>query len=116
MILGFHCWGPGSTLGRGTEILQAKKQNKKTQAPYTGEWDPPGSSLSMEFSMQEYWSGLPCPPPGDLPDSGIKPEFLISSALAGWFFTTSAPWEAHKLITLSYEVEESFSELIVTHI
>ena len=72
--------------------------------------------LSMGFSRQESWSGLPCPPPGDLPDSGIKPEFLISSALAGWFFTTSAPWEAHKLITLSYEVEESFSELIVTHI
>ena len=73
MILGFHCWGPGSTPGRGTEILQAKKQNKKIQAPYTGEWDPPGSSLSMEFSMQEYWSGLPCPPPGDLPDSVIDP-------------------------------------------
>ena len=73
MILGFHCWGPGSTPGRGTEILQAKKQNKKIQAPYTGEWDPPGSSLSMEFSMQEYWSGLPCPPPGDLPDPGNEP-------------------------------------------
>ena len=29
--------------------------------------------LSMEFSSQEYWSGLPCPPPGDLPDPGIKP-------------------------------------------
>ena len=72
--------------------------------------------LSMGFSRQESWSGLPCPPPGDLPDSGIKPEFLISSALAGWFFTPSAPWEAHKLITLYYEVEESFSELIVTHI
>ena len=30
--------------------------------------------LSVEFSRQEYWSGFPCPPPGDLPDSGIKPE------------------------------------------
>jgi len=29
--------------------------------------------LSMEFSRQEYWSGLPCPPPGDLPNPGIKP-------------------------------------------
>ena len=29
--------------------------------------------LSMDFSRQEYWSGLPCPPPGDLPDPGIKP-------------------------------------------
>ena len=80
-------------------------------------WTVAGQALlSMGFSRQESWSGLPCPPPGDLPDSGIKPEFLISSALAGWFFTPSAPWEAHKLITLYYEVEESFSELIVTHI
>ena len=41
-------------------------------------WDPldctqPGSSLSMGFSRQEYWSGFPCSPPGDLPDPGIKP-------------------------------------------
>ena len=51
--------------------------------------------LSMGFSRQEYWSGLPCPPPGDLPDSGIEPESLMSPALAGRFFTTSATWEAH---------------------
>ena len=44
--------------------------------------------LSMRFSMQEYWSGLSCPPPGDLPDPGIK---LIFSALAGGFFTTEPP-------------------------
>ena len=36
--------------------------------------------LSMGFSRQEYWSGLPCPPPGDLPDPGIKPTSLASSA------------------------------------
>ena len=35
----------------------------------------PQAPLSMEFSQQEYWSGLPCPPPGDLPDPGIKPRF-----------------------------------------
>ena len=46
--------------------------------------------LSMGFSRQEYWSGLPCPPPGDLPDPGIKPVSLTSPALAGGFFTTSA--------------------------
>ena len=45
--------------------------------------------LSMEFSRQEYWSGLPCPPPGDLPDPGIPPASLTSPALAGVFFTTS---------------------------
>ena len=50
--------------------------------------------LSMGFSRQEYWSGLPCPPPGDLPDSGMKTASLMSPALAGGFFTTSANWGA----------------------
>ena len=50
--------------------------------------------LSMGFSRQEYWSGLPCPPPGDLPNPGIEPVSLASPALAGGFFTTSATWEA----------------------
>ena len=49
--------------------------------------------LSMGFSRQEYWSGLPCPPPGDLPDPGIEPMSLVSAALAGKFFTTSTTWE-----------------------
>ena len=44
--------------------------------------------LSMGFSRQEYWSGLPFPSPGDLPDPGIKPESPESPALAGGFFTT----------------------------
>jgi len=38
----------------------------------------------MGFSRQEYWSGLPCPPPGDLPDAGIKALSLMSPALIGW--------------------------------
>ena len=42
--------------------------------------------LSMGFSRQDYWSGLPCPPPGDLLDSGIKPVSLMSPVLAGGFF------------------------------
>ena len=49
--------------------------------------------LSTGFPKQEYWSGLPYPPPGDLPDPGIEPASLTSPALAGGFFTTSAPWE-----------------------
>ena len=49
--------------------------------------------LSMRFSRQEYWSGVSCPPPGDLPDPGIKPTSLTSLALAGRFFTISATWE-----------------------
>ena len=52
------------------------------------------ASLSMGFSRQEYWSGLPCPPPGDLPDPGIEPGSLMSPAFACGFFTTSASWEA----------------------
>ena len=44
--------------------------------------------LSMGFSRQEYFSGLPCPPPGDLPDPGIEP---ASPTLAGRFFTTEPP-------------------------
>jgi len=55
----------------------------------------PGS-LSRGFSRQEYWSGLPFPPPGDLPDAGTEPASLASPALAGGFFTTSTPWEACK--------------------
>ena len=46
--------------------------------------------LSMGFSRQEYWSGLPFPSPGDLPNPGIESK---SPALAGGFFTTSATWE-----------------------
>ena len=45
----------------------------------------------MEFSRQEYWSGLPFPTPGDLPNPEIKPVSLASLALAGGFFTTVPP-------------------------
>ena len=50
--------------------------------------------LSMEFSRQEYWSGLPFPTPGDLPDPETEPTSLMSPPLAGRFFTTSTTWEA----------------------
>ena len=50
--------------------------------------------LFMGFSRQEYLSGLPCLPPGDLLDPGIKPVFVASPALVGEFFTTSTTWEA----------------------
>ena len=46
------------------------------------------SPLPMGFSRQEYWSGLSCPPPGDLSDPGVEPRSLMSPALAGGFFTT----------------------------
>ena len=47
--------------------------------------------LSMGFSGEEYWSGLPFPPPGNLPDSGVEPESPASPALGGGFFTTEPP-------------------------
>ena len=79
--------------------------------------------LSMGFSRLEYWSGLPCPPPGDLPwigkipgsglpcpppgdlpNPGIKLVTLKSSALAGRFFTTSATWEAPQKYALHLQI------------
>ena len=50
--------------------------------------------LFMVFSRQEYWSGLSYPHPKDLPDPGIQPVSLMSPALAGKFFTTSATQDA----------------------
>ena len=52
----------------------------------------PQAPLSMGFSRQEYWSGLPCPPPGDLLDPRIERVSPMSLALAGRFFTTSTTW------------------------
>ena len=49
------------------------------------------ASLSMEFSRQEYWNGLPFPTPADLSDPGIKPTSLASPALTGGFFPTVPP-------------------------
>ena len=51
--------------------------------------------LSMGLFRQEYWSGLPCTPPGDLPDPGVQPMSLMSPTLAGVIFTISTTREAH---------------------
>ena len=56
--------------------------------PWTAAHQAP---LSMELSRQEYWSGLPCPSPGDLSNPGIKPAVPVSPALAGGFFFTTEP-------------------------
>ena len=58
--------------------------------------------LSMRFSGQEYFSGLPFPPPGDLPNPGIEPMSLKSPALAIGFFTTSATLETLIMSTFSF--------------
>ena len=77
-----------------------EKQNSYTSRHFSGvqlsatPWTVAHQApLSMRFSRQEHWSGLPCPPPGDLPDQGIKPKSLVSPALIGGFFITSTTWE-----------------------
>ena len=49
--------------------------------------------LSVGFSREEYWSGVPYPPPGDLPDPGSEPVPLMSLALAGGFLPLAPPGE-----------------------
>ena len=55
------------------------------------------ASLSVGFSRQEYWQGLPCPPLGDLLDPGIELMSHLSPVLTGGFFTTSTTGGAHSL-------------------
>ena len=55
--------------------------------------------LSMEFSRQEYWSGVPCPPPGDLPDPGLKSE---SPELQADFLLSESPVSSHSVVVLLF--------------
>ena len=82
----------------------------------------------MGFSRQEYWSGLPCLPSGDLPNPESELASLLSPALAGGFFTTSTTWDAqilskmqkvprkrssvwgHEAGTLSYKVRVAWKQ------
>ena len=74
----------------------------------------------MGFSRQEYWSGLPFPPPGDLPDLGIKPVSLEAPSLAGEIFTTEPPGKALSkdtgsfIIILASLVNDTITELYET--
>ena len=58
-------------------------------------------TFAKGFSWQKYWSGLPLPTPGDLPDSGIKPVYLTSAAPADRFFITSTTWEAPIILPIT---------------
>ena len=62
--------------------------------------------LSMGICREEYWRGLPFPPPEDLPDPGIKSTSLTSPELAGMFFTTSINWEVQEefYLTLNFNI------------
>ena len=78
-------------------------------APWTVAHQAP---LSMGFPRQKYWSGLPSPPPGDLPDPGIKPASSVSPALAGGFFTNEPPGKPyiqHALILTNYVCQDPAS-------
>ena len=66
------------------------------------------SPLSMGFSRQEYWRGLPYPPPGNLPNPGIEPAYLKSPTLAGRFFATSATCEALEVFHGCFSVSPSW--------
>ena len=57
--------------------------------------------MSMGFSGQEYQSGLPCPPPGDLPNPGFEPASLTSPTLAGRFFNSSTTWATTVVVVQS---------------
>ena len=98
---------PGSVLGTRVAPVKVMVSEDKKRAcmlshfssvqlfanPWTVASQAP---LSMGFFRQGYWSRFPCPPPGNLPDPGIEPVSLMSSALAGGFFTTSTTWEAQR--------------------
>ena len=96
----------GSGLGAGAQGLRSELQNVcgSGREPGRGCWLSEGQQgagtpwnvtrqapLSMRFSRQEHWSGLPRPPPGDLPEPGIKPGSLTSPAVAGGLLTTNSP-------------------------
>ena len=66
--------------------------------------------LSMGFSRQEYWSGLPCPLPGDLPNPGVEPR---SAALAGKFFTSDGPLRC-RIAFLSHDRLQSYGQAMQT--
>ena len=67
------------------QVTQVCVRTHPEEAAQDGPWQAP---LSMEISRQEYWSGLPLPTPGNLPDPGIK---LASPAVAGSFFNAAPP-------------------------
>ena len=79
--------GTNTTLLSPVDILCAQSLShvRLSVTPGTAALQTP---LSMGFSRQEYWSGLPCPAPGDLPNTGIKPTSPVSPALQADSFTT----------------------------
>ena len=86
----FHCDEEGK---EGTCVLSRFSHVSLFVTLWIGPCQTP---LFMGFSRQEYWSGLPYPSPGDLPDPGIEPTSPTPPTMAGEFFTTSTTWGAKR--------------------
>ena len=84
------CWALVGVPLRSPVVVYSSSHIQLSATPWTVACQAP---LSMGFSRHEYWSGLPFPSPGYLPDPGIESRDHISLALAGWFFTTSTTWK-----------------------
>ena len=130
-ILGFHCHGPGSVSGQGTEMIlqallhshiyiyvyacvHAKSLQSCTTLCNPMDYSLQGS-LSMGFFRQEYWRELPCPSTGDLPNPGREPLSLTSPILAGRFFITSTTWEAMYIYTIYICICTHIYTYVYTH-
>ena len=90
-LLKEHMWSPVCVCMHSVMSNFATPWSVTRQAP-----------LSMEFSRQDYWSGLPFPPPGDLPKPEVKPASLASPALAGELFISCTTWEVLGLKNLMW--------------
>ena len=100
LCLGLHCdsnvlenWGSlvicALNMLHPSQVSQAAPPDSVESDSTAARKDP----LSMGFSRQEYWRGLPFPPPGDLSGSGIEPASPVPLVLAGGFFTAEPPGE-----------------------
>ena len=85
-------------------LFSRKVMSNSFATPWTAACQPP---LTMGFPRQEYWSGLPFPPPGHLPNLGTEPAF---PALAGGFFTTEQSGKSKTLIGVNFYMQASFQD------
>ena len=104
------CTSDGWSLSPGSRIFPHTKKQRSgplgvceslscVRLCHPMDCSPPGSSVHGDFSRQEYWSGLPVPSPGDLPDAGIEPT-SPTSPTAGMFSITELPGETRKHVEL----------------
>ena len=93
-------------------LVCIRSHDRLLATPWTAAHQAP---LSTGHSRQEYWSGLPCPPPGHLPDPGIEPTSITSPTVAGGFFTTRATWEAHTYTYIHFLLDSIRMEVTIEH-